>query len=146
MLRIIDIDYLRDYKLRVTFNDGVVKLVDLGPHLHGPVFSRLLPHDEFVQYAIVRGTIEWANGIDMAAEFLYKIGEEEPQTNSSGNRLRRFFEAHREINVSGFAERIGLNPQLLSNYIHGHKNPSEEREEMILASIRELGAEYQSVH
>lgn len=53
--------------------------------------------------------------------------------------------AHREINITAFAERIGLNPKLLSNYINGHKNPSPEREDMIFAAIRDLGREYQNI-
>ena len=80
MLKITDIDYLHDYSLKIEFNDGVVKIVDLRPHLKGPVFGKLLDKDLFVQYGIVRGTIEWANGLDFAPEFLYKIGETAPET------------------------------------------------------------------
>ena len=29
MLRIVDVDYVRNYELLLTFNDGVRKLVDL---------------------------------------------------------------------------------------------------------------------
>lgn len=145
MLKIIDIDYLSDYSLRIEFNDGIVKVVDLRPFLKGPVFGKLLDKDLFVQYGIVRGTIEWANGLDFAPEFLYEIGETLPENNSPRDRIRRFFMAHREINITAFAERIGLNPKLLSNYINGHKNPSPEREDMIFAAIRDLGREYQNI-
>ena len=145
MLKITDIDYLQDYSLKIEFNDGVVKIVDLRPHLKGPVFGKLLDKDLFVQYGIVRGTIEWANGLDFAPEFLYKIGETAPENNSPRDRIRRFFMSHREINITAFAERIGLNPKLLSNYINGHKNPSPEREDMIFAAIRDLGREYQNI-
>lgn len=42
MLRVIDIDYLKDYELLVTFNDGNRKKVDLKPYLTGEVFGELL--------------------------------------------------------------------------------------------------------
>lgn len=57
-------------------------------------------------------------------------------------RLQRFFLTHKEINVTEFAKRIGVNPSLLRNYINGFKTPSKEREEMILDCVAELGEEY----
>lgn len=74
MLRVIDVDYIRNYELLVTFNDGNKKLVNLEPYLTGEVFGELLDKDKFVQYGLTRVTIEWANGADLAPEFLYEIG------------------------------------------------------------------------
>lgn len=37
MLRVIDVDYIRNYELLVTFNDGNKKLVNLEPYLTGEV-------------------------------------------------------------------------------------------------------------
>ena len=68
MLRVIDVDYIRNYELLVTFNDGNKKLVNLEPYLTGEVFGELL------EYGLTRATIEWANGADLAPEFLYEIG------------------------------------------------------------------------
>ena len=74
MLRVIDVDYISDYKLLVTFSDGNRKIVNLEPYLKGEVFSELLDKEKFVQYGLTRVTIEWANGADLAPEFLYEIG------------------------------------------------------------------------
>lgn len=74
MLRVVDIDYIKDYELLVTFNDGSKKNVDLKPYLTGEVFGELLDKDKFIQYGLTRVTIEWANGADLAPEFLYEIG------------------------------------------------------------------------
>lgn len=74
MLKVVDVDYIRDYQLRVTFNDGVTKHVNLEPYLVGEVFGELKDHDQFIQYGLTRITIEWANGADLAPEFLYEIG------------------------------------------------------------------------
>ena len=75
MLKVVDVDYVKDYTLRLTFNDGVVKVVDLKPYLQGEVFGELLDKGKFVQYGLTPVTIEWANGADLAPEFLYEIGE-----------------------------------------------------------------------
>ena len=74
MLRVKDVDYLGDYKLALTFSDGVHKIVDLEPHLKGEVFGSLRDQDQFIQYALTPVTIEWANGADLAPEYLYEIG------------------------------------------------------------------------
>lgn len=74
MLRIIDVDYIKDYTLAITFNDGIKKIVNLEPYLTGEVFGELKDINEFIQYGLTRMTIEWANGADFAPEFLYEIG------------------------------------------------------------------------
>lgn len=74
MLRIIDVDYIKDYELLLTFSDGSRKKVDLKPYLIGEVFGELLDKEKFVQYGLTPVTIEWANGADLAPEFLYEIG------------------------------------------------------------------------
>lgn len=56
--------------------------------------------------------------------------------------IQRFFLTHKELNVSEFAKRIGINASLLRNYINGFKKPSPEREALILKGIKELGEEY----
>jgi len=74
MLKITDADYIKDYELLITFNDGSRKLADLKPYLTGEVFGGLLDMGQFVQYGLNGYTIEWANGADLAPEFLYDIG------------------------------------------------------------------------
>ena len=74
MLRVVAVDYINDYELLVTFSDGNKKKVDLRPYLTGEVFGELLDKEKFVQYGLTRITIEWANGADLAPEFLYEIG------------------------------------------------------------------------
>lgn len=74
MLRVIDVDYIKDYELLITFSDRNKKKVDLKPYLVGEVFGELLDKEKFIQYGLTRITIEWANGADLAPEFLYEIG------------------------------------------------------------------------
>lgn len=74
MLRVKDVDYQGDYRLALTFSDGVRKIVDLEPYLVGEVFGPLRDKEQFIQYALTPITIEWANGADLAPEYLYEIG------------------------------------------------------------------------
>ena len=74
MLKVTDVDYVKDYELLLTFSDGTRKLCDLKPYRTGEVFGELLDRDKFIQYGLTGYTIEWANGADLAPEFLHDIG------------------------------------------------------------------------
>ncbi len=71
-----DVDYVSDYKLILTFEDGSVKLADLGPYLDGEIFEPLKDVDYFktVRLNSELDTIVWENGADMSPDFLYEIG------------------------------------------------------------------------
>ena len=73
MLKIMDVDYVKDYTLALTFNDGVKKVVDIKPYLTGKAFESLLDLKNFKQYGLTHQTIEWASGVDFAPEFLYSL-------------------------------------------------------------------------
>lgn len=73
ILTVTDVEYVKDYTLRCTFNDGVVKLVDLTPLLQYPAFKELEDKSMFVQFGL-EGTIFWRNGADIAPEYLYAHG------------------------------------------------------------------------
>ena len=77
--------YLEDYKLQLTFNNGVVKIVDLRDELYGEIFEPLKDISFFRQGTVNEETrtVEWPNGADFAPEFLYEIGiedEDEPES------------------------------------------------------------------
>ena len=77
-LHVTNVVYFEAYKLRLEFNDGTVKVVDLRDELYGEVFEPL-KNMEFFQQVTVNpdtNTIEWPNGADFAPEFLYEIGKE----------------------------------------------------------------------
>jgi len=56
--------------------------------------------------------------------------------------LQRFFLTHKEIKISEFAKKIGIDATLLRNYINGFKKPSKEREQVILKGIHTLAKDY----
>jgi hypothetical protein len=75
-LHVTDVCYEGEYRLRLIFNDGTDRLVDLKEELDGPVFEPLRELAFFRQVVVNNdtGTIEWPNGADYAPEFLHKIG------------------------------------------------------------------------
>ncbi len=75
-LHVKSVVYLHDYLLRLEFNNGAIKDVDLRDELFGEVFE---PLRDLAMFRRVRvnpdtETIEWPNGADLAPEFLYEIG------------------------------------------------------------------------
>lgn len=71
-----DAQYLSGYSLRLTFEDGSVRDVDLAGHLDGVVFEPLRDIANFRQVRVDADldTIVWENGADMSPDFLYEIG------------------------------------------------------------------------
>lgn len=55
--------------------------------------------------------------------------------------LKQFFQYYKVINSRALAEKIGMNPTLLSQYIRGHKKPSEKQSKRILYGINRIGQE-----
>ncbi|MEM9829753.1 MAG: type II toxin-antitoxin system HicB family antitoxin [Bacteroidota bacterium] len=54
---------------------------------------------------------------------------------------QQFFQEYRILNHKLFAQRIGLNPTLLSQYISGKKKPSKKQQAKILEGIHQIGHE-----
>ncbi len=69
--------YVNEYKIKVRFENNEVKLVDLGPHLDGPVFEPLKELSYFKTFKVNPDvdTVTWPNDADFSPEFLYEIGE-----------------------------------------------------------------------
>jgi hypothetical protein len=75
-LHVTSVTYLEGYRLRLGFNDGAIKDVDLSHELYGKVFEPLKDISLFRQVSVNSdtNTIEWPNGADFAPEFLYEVG------------------------------------------------------------------------
>jgi hypothetical protein len=80
-LHVTSVRYLEGYRLKVAFNDGTVKEVDLEDELYGEVFEPLKDVELFEQVRVNEetNTIEWPNGADFAPEFLHEIGRDVKQ-------------------------------------------------------------------
>ena len=74
-LEVVKAEYLMDYKIKLWFNNHVIKVVDLVNSLNGEAFAQLKNIENFKSFTIKFNTIEWENGADLAPEYLYEIGE-----------------------------------------------------------------------
>ena len=61
------------------------------------------------------------------------------------NVLYDLFVAHPELNASAIARRLGMSQSLFAQYISGTKKPSQERVDLILDTIKNIGHELVSV-
>ncbi len=74
MLTVKEVEYLGGYTLLCTFSNGERRRVDLTPLLSYPAYAELKDESEFVKFGL-DGTIFWANGADIAPEYLFEHGE-----------------------------------------------------------------------
>lgn len=62
---------MNDYQLLITFVNGEIKTFDLKPYLKYTVFKPLVDNEEFHNFSIVDGTIEWKCGADLSPDTFY---------------------------------------------------------------------------
>jgi hypothetical protein len=65
-------EYQGEYRIHLTFNDGLAQTVDFSEWLHGPIFEPLKDPKYFQRFFLEGGTIVWPNGADIAPETLYE--------------------------------------------------------------------------
>ena len=71
-LEITKAEYAGDYRLRLWFNNGQVRVADLEQSLVGEVFQPLRDKSYFQRFSIPFNTVEWENGADFAPEYLFE--------------------------------------------------------------------------
>ncbi|MDH4304784.1 MAG: DUF2442 domain-containing protein [Nitrospira sp.] len=74
--RVAAVTALEGYRLNVMFVDGTKGEVELdsflnGPSTNGTVFEALRDPAAFAQVRVVLGTVQWANGADLAPDAMY---------------------------------------------------------------------------
>ena len=72
-LEVSQAEYLDNYRIKLTFNNGEIKTVDLQNELNGVVYAPLRQLDYFQKFQLKYNTIEWENGADYAPEYLYEL-------------------------------------------------------------------------
>ena len=60
--------------------------------------------------------------------------------------FKQFFQYYKVLNSKFLAEKIGMNPTLLSQYVQGHKKPSDSQTEKILIGIQQIGKELAEIN
>jgi uncharacterized protein DUF2442 len=88
IIHVTDVQPLEGHRIRVTFNDGAIKEIDLSALLAaGGVFAPIYERREVFEQVAVNlesGTVEWPGEVDLDPEVLY--GRYEP---ASGHRIER---------------------------------------------------------
>lgn len=60
--------------------------------------------------------------------------------------FKQFFQYYKVLNAKFLADKIGMNPTLLSQYVQGHKKPSRTQTEKILSGIHQIGKELSEIN
>ena len=60
--------------------------------------------------------------------------------------FKQFFQYYKVLNSKFLADKIGMNPTLLSQYVQGHKKPSDSQTEKILSGIHQIGQELAEIN
>ena len=72
LVRVRAVEPLEGFRVRLEFEDGTQREVDLEPYLHGPIFEPI--RKDVVVFRSVKvegGTIAWDNGADISPDYLY---------------------------------------------------------------------------
>jgi len=91
LARIVAVEYLGEYRLLLTFSDGLVRELDFDGALEGAVFEALKNVSVFSLVAVdeVAGTIGWPNGVDFDPDVLH--GDFEPVNGPSAKVLHEYY-------------------------------------------------------
>ena len=71
IIHVTDVKVVGPFTLKIQFDDGVEKTVNLRAELYGEVFEPLRDPEMFAQARVDGYTVVWPNGADFAPEFLY---------------------------------------------------------------------------
>ena len=92
--------------------------------------------EEYPIFTTGRTVSELLNNSYEATQFYfenkYKIAHENLKFEID---FAQFFQYYKVLNSKFLAEKIGMNPTLLSQYVQGHKKPSDNQTEKILTGI-----------
>ena len=77
LLWINNAEYLGDYKLKLTFNNGEQRIFDADDYIHShPLFNALKSTTAFRNFELDGWTVSWqAGALDISPEFLYENGK-----------------------------------------------------------------------
>ena len=84
---------------------------------------------------------ELIDNIDEAFSLYFEGEQFDPSQLSLQLDFKQFFQYYKVINSKALAEKIGMNPTLLSQYVRGHKKPSPQQSRRILYGINKIGQE-----
>lgn len=78
LLKVTIAKYVSDYKMSVTFNNESNLICDLFLVVQSGVFRALQDKSKFRNFSVNEGVVEWPGALDIAPEYLHKIGVASP--------------------------------------------------------------------
>jgi|TARA_B100001093_G_scaffold380517_1_gene365965 hypothetical protein len=75
-LHVEEADYIEDYQVLLSFNDGSKRVADLSNSLNGPIFEPLRDKEYFKNFQLEGFTLSWDNGADFSPEYLHTISQQ----------------------------------------------------------------------
>lgn len=72
ILKIIKAQYVKDYILCLTFNNGEIRLVDFTPLMQKGICTKLQDMDYLRSFTLDPFTVGWNNEIGFAPRYLYE--------------------------------------------------------------------------
>ena len=71
----INVETIENYKLKVTFDNGEVKVFDVKPYFRHKLFDELKDDKLFKTVKVAGLSIEWDNGADICPDELYNLSK-----------------------------------------------------------------------
>ena len=83
------VQYLEEYKIKLSFDDKSIRIVDLQKMLKNAknMFLPLKDMDYFKQVKCDGTTIIWPNGLDLCPDVLYKMGKSVKEPIRKSNKI-----------------------------------------------------------
>ena len=74
LIKVVNVDYIKDYIVDLKYSNGEKKRVDFFPLLKSGKKQELLNKNNSILFGLNHWTLEWYNGVDFAPDFLYQQG------------------------------------------------------------------------
>jgi Protein of unknown function (DUF2442) len=78
--KVIEVEPLEDYQLRLTFSNGEIRRFDVTPYLDKGIFTELQSIEYFQQVRLSLGSIQWPHEQDFSPDTLYLTSQLEDKT------------------------------------------------------------------
>ena len=75
--KVIKVEPLENYQLRLTFSNGEIRCFDVTPNLDKGIFTELKNIEYFQQIEISFGSVQWLHEQDFSQDTLYLLSEPE---------------------------------------------------------------------
>ncbi len=125
---------MRKYKKKITFTVERTETGFTASAVTPPIFVAAGSIHEIIEESLAKTQEYFAGRFELTRENLrYEID------------LVQFFDYYKILNLDFLANKIGMNPTLLTHYALGHKKPTQSHAEKIFSGICRIGKEWSEI-